>query len=300
MAKSEKLRTAINRVGSCLSTVRLPCSTSKSKNIVITSQGRKPKQAPFHFQLQGMQIPQTDHIRILGQASGGNSTALQRIDQSAIQIGCPHKRVPNKHAGMRESNLLRLVQAFVRTRITYVAPYLRLTSADLDRLYASLHKAYKTALGLPMSTSNYKLMALGVSSMVNELIEATLTSQYQRLSLTHAGRTVLHQTGLIPMRAATTYQGISTAQRLSLCIPPLPKHMHPEHHADRRADRARQLRNVSQVSLMSPTQTPLGTHIVNNGGCRPGPTPRLEQGMQCNSLHRYNSCFRGCHCFGND
>ncbi|KAL1469872.1 hypothetical protein MTO96_040813 [Rhipicephalus appendiculatus] len=192
-----------------------------------------------------MQIPRTDHIRILGlhlQANGGNSTALQRIDQSAIQIGRLLKRVANKHAGMRESNLLRLVQAFVCTRITYVAPYLRLTRADLDRLDVSLRKAYKTTLGLPMSTSTSTLLALGVSNTVNELIEATLTSQYQRLSLTHAGRAVLqHQIGLIPTRAATTYQDIPTAQRLSLRIPPLPKHMHPEQYADRRGDRARQL-----------------------------------------------------------
>ncbi|KAH6946433.1 hypothetical protein HPB50_013504 [Hyalomma asiaticum] len=33
---------------------------------------------------------------------------------------------------------------------------------------------------------------------------------------------------------------IPTAQRLSFCIPPLPEHMHPEHHADCRTDRARQ------------------------------------------------------------
>ncbi|KAL1460421.1 hypothetical protein MTO96_027367 [Rhipicephalus appendiculatus] len=142
--------------------------------------GRKPKQVSFHLQVQEMQIPQTDHIRILGlhlQANGGNSTALQRIDQSAIQTGRLLKRVANKHASMRESNLLRLVQAFVCTRITYVAPYLRLTRADLDRLDVSLRKAYKTALGLPMSTSTSKRLALGVSNTVNELIEATLTSQ---------------------------------------------------------------------------------------------------------------------------
>ncbi|KAL1422136.1 hypothetical protein MTO96_022439 [Rhipicephalus appendiculatus] len=124
-----------------------------------------------------MQIPQRDHIRILGlhlQANGGNSTALQRIDQSTIQIGRLLKRVANKHAGMRES---KLVQAFVCIRITYVAPYLRLTRADLDRLDVSLRKAYKTILGLPMSTSTSKLLALRVSNTVNELIEATLTSQ---------------------------------------------------------------------------------------------------------------------------
>ncbi|KAH6924898.1 hypothetical protein HPB50_025913 [Hyalomma asiaticum] len=124
---------------------------------------------------------------------------------------------------------------------TWLPTYLQLTLADLDRLDASLHKAYKTALGVPMSTSTYKLVALGVSNTVNELIEATLTSQYQRLSVTHAGLAVMHHIGLIPTRVATTYQDIPTAQRLSLRIPPLPKHMHPEHYAERRADRARQL-----------------------------------------------------------
>ncbi|KAL1474468.1 hypothetical protein MTO96_037944 [Rhipicephalus appendiculatus] len=221
-----------------------------------------------------MQIPQTDHIRILGlhlQANGGNSTALQRIDQTAIQIGRLLKRVAHKHAGMRESNLLRMVQAFVCARITYVVHYLRLTRADLDRLDVSLRKAYKTTLGLPMSTSTSKLLALGVSNTVNELIEATLTSQYRRLSLTHAGRAVVHQIGLILTQAATTYQDIPTAQRLSLRIPPLPKHMHPEHHATTGPTVRANYRNVSQVALTSPTQTPLGTHIDQQWWLSPWP-----------------------------
>ncbi|KAL1416544.1 hypothetical protein MTO96_027846 [Rhipicephalus appendiculatus] len=235
-----------------------------------------------------LRLDHQDHIRILGlhrQANGGNSTALQLIDQSAIQIGRLFKRVANKHAGMRESNLLRLVQAFVCTRITYVAPYLRLTRTDLDRLNVSLRKAYKTALGLPMSTSTSKLLALGVSNTVNELIEATLTSQYQRLSLTHAGRAVLHQIGLIPTRAATTYQDIPTAQRLSL--PPL-----PQTHAPRtsRGSPGRPCAPTTETFLKS-----LRRHLhrrisiptsINNGGCRLGPTPRLEHGMQCILNHK--------------
>lgn len=80
----------------------------------------------------GMQIPQTNHIRILGQANCDNS------DQSVIEIGRLLKRVANKHAGMRESNLLRLVQAFA-----HASP-----CALLDRIDASLRKTYNTTLGL--------------------------------------------------------------------------------------------------------------------------------------------------------
>ncbi|KAG0433446.1 hypothetical protein HPB47_019909, partial [Ixodes persulcatus] len=196
------------------------------------------------LRVQGNCIPRTDHIRILGlhlQSNGSNNISLQRIDQSVVQIGRLLKRVSNKHQGMRESNLLRLVQAFICSRITYSAPYLRLTRAESERLEASLRKAYKTALGLPMSTATHKLMALGISNTVNELIEATLTAQYERLSLTHAGRAVLQQVGISPTRAAPSYADLAPEYRQSLRIPPIPKRMHPEHHAERRADRARQL-----------------------------------------------------------
>ncbi|KAH7981009.1 hypothetical protein HPB49_020925 [Dermacentor silvarum] len=91
-----------------------------------------------------------------------------------------------------------------------------------------------------MSTATHKLMALGISNTVSELIEATLTAQYERLSLTHAGRAVLQQVGISPTRAAPNYIDLTPEYRQNLRIPPIPKRMHPEHHAERRADRARQ------------------------------------------------------------
>lgn len=241
----ETLQTAIDRVGNYLDTVGLICSATKSEYIIIPSPGRRPPKIlpELTLRVQGNCIPRTDHIRILGlhlQANGSNNILLQRIDQSVVQIGRLVKRVSNNQ-GMRESNLLRLVQAFICSRITYPAPYLRLTRAESERLEASLRKAYKTALGLPMSTATHKLMALGISNTVNELIEATLTAQYERLSLTHAGRAVLQQVGISPMRAAPSCADLAPEYRQSLCIPPIPKRMHPEHHAERRADRARQL-----------------------------------------------------------
>ncbi|XP_049275768.1 uncharacterized protein LOC125760115 [Rhipicephalus sanguineus] len=241
----EALQTAIDRVGRCLDTVCLSCSATKSEYIIIPSPGRRaPKVLPeMHLQVQGNPIPRTDHIRILGlhlQANGSNTISLQRIDQSVVQIGRLLKRVSNKHRGMRESNLLRLVQAFICSRITYSAPYLRLTRAESERLETTLRKAYKTALSLPMSTATHNLMALGITNTVSELIEATLTAQYERLTLTHAGRAILQQIGISPTRAAPNYADLTPEYRRSICIPPIPKRMHPEHHAERRADRARQ------------------------------------------------------------
>ncbi|KAM7314805.1 hypothetical protein ISCGN_004589 [Ixodes scapularis] len=220
----ETLQTAIDRIGDYLDTVGLTCSATKSEYIIIPSPGRRPPKIlpELTLRVQGNCIPRTGHIRILGlhlQANGSNNISLQRIDQSAVQIGRLLKRVSNKHRGMRESNLLRLVQAFICSRITYSAPYLRLTRAESERLESSLRKAYKTALGLLIYPH----------------------CQYEWLSLTHAGRAVLQQVGILPTRAAPSYADLAPEYRQSLRIPPIPKRMHPEHHAERRADRARQL-----------------------------------------------------------
>ncbi|KAH7970355.1 hypothetical protein HPB49_004415 [Dermacentor silvarum] len=86
--------------------------------------------------------------------------------------------------------------AFICSHVTYSAPYLRLTRAESEWLEASLRKAYKTALGLPMSTATHKLKPLGISNTMSELMEATPTAQYEWLPLTHGGRTVLQQVGI--------------------------------------------------------------------------------------------------------
>ncbi|KAH6937760.1 hypothetical protein HPB50_004021 [Hyalomma asiaticum] len=92
----------------------------------------------------------------------------------------------------------------------------------------------------PHTQATHKLMALGITNTVSEMIEATLTARYERLSLTHAGRAILQQVGISPTRMASNYADLTPEYRRSLYIPPVPKRMHPEHHADRRADRARQ------------------------------------------------------------
>ncbi|KAG0431915.1 hypothetical protein HPB47_021326, partial [Ixodes persulcatus] len=81
------------------------------------------------------------------------------------------------------------------------------------------------------------------TQIVKQVAHATQTVELEdkRLSLTHAGRAVLQQVGISPTRAAPSYADLAPEYRQSLRIPPIPKRMHPEHHAERRADRARQL-----------------------------------------------------------
>ncbi|KAH6931056.1 hypothetical protein HPB50_021995 [Hyalomma asiaticum] len=72
----------------------------------------------------------------------------------------------------------------------------------------------------------HKLMALGITNTASELIEATLTAQHERLSLTHAGRAILQQVGISTTRVTLNYADLTPEYRRSLCIPRIPKRMH--------------------------------------------------------------------------
>lgn len=65
---------------------------------------------------------------------------------------------------MKEAETLRLVHAFVLSRISYSLPYLRLTQADKSRVEILLRRVYKVALGLPIRTSTERLLALGLNN----------------------------------------------------------------------------------------------------------------------------------------
>ncbi|KAG0421782.1 hypothetical protein HPB47_002347 [Ixodes persulcatus] len=68
---------------------------------------------------------------------------------------------------------------------------LPLQRAELDKVNALIRKTYKAALSLSPSTSTDRLLKLGVHNTAEELAEAHLTAQYERLSTTQAGRHIL-------------------------------------------------------------------------------------------------------------
>lgn len=96
---------------------------------------------------------------------------------------------------MKKANLLRLAQAFVISWIVYVALYLKLNGVERNKLEIIIRKSVKVALGLPPNTSTDRLMKLGVSNTLEELIEAAVTAQHQRLLGSNTGRKILERLG---------------------------------------------------------------------------------------------------------
>nr|XP_050046796.1 putative nicotine oxidoreductase [Dermacentor andersoni] len=105
-------------------------------------------------------------------------STIVKLKRVGEQVGRMISRVSNKRGGLRGRDALRLVYAFVTSRILYAVPYLRTTKQDEARIDAIIRKATKRALDLPVATSNAKLKALGVRNSYQELREAHLVNQY--------------------------------------------------------------------------------------------------------------------------
>ncbi|KAG0440987.1 hypothetical protein HPB47_016088 [Ixodes persulcatus] len=134
---------------------------------------------------------------------------------------------------MRKKSLVRLVRAFVMSRLAYVIPFLKL---------GGIRKAYKRALWLPDSTSNEKVAALGLHNKIDELIEVQRTSQLERLTKSATGRHILGNLG--PRYEAQRGQKVDVPLHIreTLDIPLLPRHIHPVHDTERRMARAKALK----------------------------------------------------------
>ncbi|KAH9379525.1 hypothetical protein HPB48_005755 [Haemaphysalis longicornis] len=108
------------------------------------------------------------------------------------------KRISNKHKGMKETTLLRLFLAFGISRVLFVAPpppFMKLTKAEKSKLDIIIRKGIKCAVGLPPKTSTAKILSMGVSSTIDELIQAVNASQQQWLLSSKAGRRILERLG---------------------------------------------------------------------------------------------------------
>ncbi|KAH9376786.1 hypothetical protein HPB48_017872 [Haemaphysalis longicornis] len=90
-------------------------------------------------------------------------------------------RVTNRRNGMKEKDILKIVNALIISRVAYSAPFLRLTASNIKTLNAALRKAIKMALGLPQWTSTQKLNELGISNTVEEILKAHRIYQFERL-----------------------------------------------------------------------------------------------------------------------
>ncbi|XP_070389211.1 uncharacterized protein [Dermacentor albipictus] len=231
----------------------LRCSPQKSELLLYrpTRRGRKSSTGKPNITLfvNGTQIPIVDSIRVLGlhvSANGHNGETIRILENSAQQTLRLIKRIANRHYGMKENNLVRLVQAFVISRIVYVTPSLNLQVAEKTKIDGIIRRSFKQAIGLPINTSNDRLLALGVHNTLEELIEAHMIAQYERLLQTPTGRHILNKLKVTYASQYGTKVDIPHDIRKQLIIPPLPKNMHPEHHRERREERARAIQRRFQ------------------------------------------------------
>lgn len=155
------------------------------------------------------------------------------------------RRITNRRHGLKEADVLRIVQALIISRITYHAPYHRLTQAETKQLDTLIRTAVKTATGIPTYASTNLLLRLGLHNTTTELIEAQKVSQLERLKRTPTGRHVLKQLGYSTSEfAPRESKPIAPKIRANITVTTIPRNMHPEHHAGRRAARAKALHRI--------------------------------------------------------
>lgn len=142
------------------------------------------------------------------------------------------QRVSNSRRGIKERNVVRLVQAFAISHIAYVAAFVNWSKAEKDKIDALIRKAFRTALCLPQYTRNERLLQLGVHNTLDEIAEAQRIAQLERLSGTKAGREIMEKIGI-------TYHGMKGPKtqihpdvRAAINTENIPKNMHPVHNVE--------------------------------------------------------------------
>ncbi|XP_037526368.1 uncharacterized protein LOC119403510 [Rhipicephalus sanguineus] len=200
------LQAAVSEVEDYLRDTGLRISPLKSELLIYRPRRRsRPTGEPRQCELiqlytqDGSCILQVPKIRVLGMhiaAKGSNGETIRKIEGKVTAATRLIKRITNKHTGMKEDSVMRLIHSFVISHVTYVAAFHNWTVTEREKLNTLIRKTYKIALGLPESTSTTRLLQLGVYNTLEEIADAQRVSQLERMSLTATGRYILQKLGL--------------------------------------------------------------------------------------------------------
>lgn len=223
----------------------LECAPEKSE-VIRVHDARYRSPGEIKIKLGDHEVAETDKLRILGmivQSNGRANFTIAKIKKSTLQIAKIVRRITKKRAGLKEEETLRIMQALVVSRVAYSLPFHSLNRQEKEQANIILRTAYKAALGLPNYTANEKLMNLGVSNTFEEICEATLVSQKERLQKTRTGRAILQRVGSrLDVQSIIDKEDLSNAAREKLKALPIPRNMDPHLHEDRRKARVNFLR----------------------------------------------------------
>lgn len=247
----EALQRAVDTVAGYVACAGLECSVEKSELLLLRPPDyRKVKHPPLPtitLRMAGSEIPIVQHMRVLGlhvQAGRGNTVALERLAVTVTQTARLLGRISARKHGMKEKELLQLLNAFVTTRITYALPYLRLLQAEKEKVDRLIRTVHKIALGLSRTTSTMHLLSLGIHNTIDELIEAHRTAQIERLRGSKTGRWILQRIGIPSSPSGQDLISLPPLLRQRFIVQPLPKNMLAGIHDGRRSARARNLHNT--------------------------------------------------------
>lgn len=168
-----------------------------------------------------------------------NHTALDKLLTRMGIVTHLIRRVSTRRDGMRQPNLLRLLQSFVMSQVSYIGAFQQWLQHEQDKINAAIRKSHKTALGLLHSTSNRALASLGVHHTLEEVCEAQRFTQLARLGTTKVGRVILQRAGLRPPRTEPLSEDTHEHRKIpndiarQLVVPLLPRNVHPDHNKER-------------------------------------------------------------------
>lgn len=243
--KERHLQNAVNWVVKLAGENRLQCAPQKPEIVRIHAHRSSNKEEKIAGKIGQSVIPERDHIRVLGmtiQRNGRADLTIEKITKSSTQLARIVKRITKERAGLREEETLRIMQALVTSRLAYSLPYHNLNKQEEERINIIIRTAYKAALGLPLYTSTEKFFQLGVYNTFEEIKEALLIAQKERLATTKTGRSILWKIGSPPERTRLDVMtDLKPEQRSHIKILPLPKNMDPTVHKDRRQARVKYL-----------------------------------------------------------
>nr|XP_054929011.1 uncharacterized protein LOC129385865 [Dermacentor andersoni] len=269
----DSLQQAIDTVHTYLQANGLVCSELL---VIRDRRVRRPvpdPQEPIALHIAIHPIAPVQTIRVLGmlvQNNTQNSEAIQRLRTTAQQINGLSCRMANRRRGMRETDLCRLTQAYLISRIVYTYPYYHLRRKDEEAVNSIIRSAYKAAVGLPQSASTQRLLQLGVYNTLTELIEAHNAAQIHRLSRTEHGRYILNRLNINPTGDIHPTAPLPTGVFSRLVIKAMAKNMLPGRHDRRRQLKAQaldvtysadqhaicQLREFAMWAVQQPQQRP--------------------------------------------
>ncbi|KAG0415320.1 hypothetical protein HPB47_007506 [Ixodes persulcatus] len=235
-AIQDSLQEAIRIVEAYAKERGLACSQEKSELLLMAGTTVKSPSSII-LQVGGKDVPRVRRLRILGlwlEEDGKNTYSIGVLRNHAQQVGRLIARVPGKRYGMKEQNVIRLIEAFVISRIAYIAPFLDLTLTEKDAIDRIIR-------------CTKRLAKLGLHNTLSEIIEAERIAHYERLSLTTAGSTILTTLGINYHPTGQRTRGWLPKELCEkLRISPLPRHMHPVQDAGRRMARVKALENTLQ------------------------------------------------------